>query len=153
MPTVAVTPPPKDPLYEPQTIGPMKISDTYKEYSLEMRLQSFRFETSSTEDYHTPKNGYSFLIINMEVKNYGPDESSIADYDFNVLDANGRLIKYEYISRIRSCNLDTTLMPGGFTSGCMAFEVPNNGRLELVFAPYKYNQFTPGRYLKWVVRQ
>ncbi|MCE2853734.1 MAG: DUF4352 domain-containing protein [Chloroflexaceae bacterium] len=141
-----------DPLYVTQSIGPMTRYDPYKENSWEMRLQSFKFETTSREDYHTPKNGYTFLIVNMEVKNLGPDESSIADYNFNVLDANGRLIEYEYMGRIRSCNLDTTLMPGGFTSGCMAFEVPNTGRLEVVYAPFKYSQFVPGRYLKWVVR-
>ncbi len=154
-PTVAIptaTPVPRDTLYDVQTIGPMTSSDPYQSRTLQMKLNSFRFEGASRLDYETPKKGYTFLIVDMSVFNLGPDEKYIADISFNVLDSNGRIIDYNYMGRVRDCNLDATILAGGNTSGCMAFEVPTSGRLELIYAPFKYDQYGPGRYLKWVVR-
>ena len=75
-------------------------------------------------------------------------------YMFHVLDSNGRILDYDYEYRIRDCAIDSvTLLPGGTTSGCTLFEVPATGRLEIVYAPYENDQFAPGRYIKWVVRQ
>ena len=150
MPTA--TPVPRDTLYDVLTIGPMTSSDPYQSRTLQMKLNSFRFEGASRLDYETPKKGYTFLIVDMSVTNLGPDEKYIADISFNVLDSNGRVIDYNYMGRVRDCNLNATILAGGNTSGCMAFEVPASGRLELIFAPFKYDQYGPGRYLKWVVR-
>ena len=152
-PATPPTPVPHDPLYDVLTIGPMTSSDPYQSRTLQMKLNSFRFEGASRSDYSTPKDGYTYLIVDMTVTNLGPNEQKIADYSFNVLDSNGRVLDYEYISRVRDCNLDALLLAGGSTTGCMAFEVPKGGRLELIYAPFKYNQYAPGRYLKWVVRQ
>lgn len=153
VPAAPPTPAPRDPLYDVLTIGPMTSSDPYQSRTLQMKLNSFRFEGASRLDYDTPKKGYTYLIVDMTVTNLGPSEQTIADYSFNVLDSNGRVLDYEYMGRVRDCNLDATLLAGGSTTGCMAFEVPTGGRLELIYAPFKYNQYAPGRYLKWVVRQ
>jgi hypothetical protein len=152
-PATPPTPVPRDPLYDVLTIGPMTSTDPYQSRTLQMKLNSFRFEGASRLDYNTPKKGYTYLIVDMTVSNLGPSEDTIADYSFNVLDSNGRVLDYEYMGRVRDCNLDATILAGGSTTGCMAFEVPTGGRLELIHAPFKYNQYTPGRYLKWVVRQ
>ena len=152
-PAAPPTPAPHNPLYDVQTIGPMTSSYPAKSSTLQIKLNSFRFEGASKLDYHTPKKGYTFLIAEVTVVNLGPSEKSVKDYDFNVLDSNGQVIEYKYMSRVRDCHLDTTLLAGGTTTGCMAFEVPLNGRLELIYAPFMHNQYAPGRYLKWVVRE
>jgi hypothetical protein len=152
MPTVAVTPPPKDPLYEPQTTG--FIASGSHRFKYVMTLNNFHYETTNKADYSKPRDGYQFLIFNMTITNLGPSTAHAAMYMFNVLDSNGRILDYDYEYRIRDCAIDSvTLLPGGTTSGCTLFEVPATGRLEIVYAPYENDQFAPGRYIKWVVRQ
>ncbi|MCX6015153.1 MAG: DUF4352 domain-containing protein [Chloroflexales bacterium] len=150
-PTVAVIPPPKDPLYEPQTSG-LIVSGSHR-FKYVMTLNNFHYETTSKADYSKPRTGNQFLIFNMTITNLGPSTADATMYMFHVLDSNGRLLDYDYESRIRDCAIDSvTLLPGGTTSGCTLFEVPSSGRLEIVYAPYENNQFAPGRYLKWVIR-
>jgi hypothetical protein len=152
MPTVAVTPAPKDPLYEPQTTG--FIASGSHRFKYVMTLNNFHYETTNKADYSKPRDGYQFLIFNMTITNLGPSTAHAAMYMFNVLDSNGRILDYDYEYRIRDCAIDSvTLLPGGTTSGCTLFEVPATGRLEIVYAPYENDQFAPGRYIKWVVRQ
>ena len=152
MPTA--TPVPRDPLYDLLTIGPINDAESDAEFSWQMRLIDFRFESGNRNDYHTPRKGYTYLIATLEVINLGPNSYHISYLPFEVLAPNGNVLNSEYLGRIKDCYLDvTTLIPGGRVTGCVAFEVPATGHLEMIYAPFKYNQYSPGRYLNWVVRQ
>jgi hypothetical protein len=44
------------------------------------------------------------------------------------------------------------LVAGGTISGCVVFEVPETGSLELIYAPYQFGNLEPGRYLSFQLR-
>ncbi len=143
------TPLQKDPLYEWQIIFPNHywIDDS----SWGLKLLDFRYETTSKQDHDKPKTGYSFLIVNMQVARIG-SVGSIADYQFYVFDSNGQVLRNTYVYRLHDCYLNATLLPGGQATGCIGFEVPNSGKIELVYAPNKNDIFIPGKHLSWVIR-
>jgi hypothetical protein len=143
------TAPQKNPLYEWQILLPKNY--WADESSWGLKLLNFRYETTSKNDYDKPKSGYSFLIVNMQVYRIGK-VGRIADYNLHVFDSNGQVLRNTYLSRLRDCYLDATLLPDGQATGCIGFEVPNSGKIELVYAPNKDDIYIPGRYLSWIIR-
>jgi hypothetical protein len=73
--------------------------------------------------------------------------------DFQMLH-QGALYDYGFFGGSSDCRLPgVDLLEGGSTSGCIAFEVPIGGQLELIYAPFKYEGLEPGRYLSFLVRE
>jgi len=93
--------------------------------------------------------------VDISVKNLGPDPMrSVSPYDFQVRDVNGALRDSGWVPDTEDCKMDTVdLAPNGSVSGCIGFEVPVDGTLELIYAPYKYEGLQPGRYLSFTIRR
>ena len=101
-----------------------------------------------------PKTGNVFLLVYVTVNNLGPGTLySLYTTDFQVRDANGVLKGDTFLLAAEDCGLDLVdLMPGGVVSGCIGFEVPETGGIELIYAPYQYEGLQPGRYLSFKLR-
>lgn len=134
-------------------IGPIYDSLRETSYSVEVTLKDVAWLRS--EDYKSPKPGNIYLITYVQIKNLGPSALNfIGPSNFQMLDANGSLRDYELISSaMDTCYLDhVDLMANGSVEGCVSFEVPLEGKLELIYAPYQYNGLEEGRYLSLPVR-
>jgi hypothetical protein len=136
-----------------QTLGPIWNETRDESYSVTITVHNVRY--SIGEEYNAPRSGYVYAIIDVTINNLGPNPiRSIGPYDFQILDANGALRDDEYISEARDCRLDLVdLSPGGTISGCIGFEVPVDGKLEFIYAPYRYEGLEPGRFLSFLIRQ
>jgi len=139
----------------PQTkrLGP--IWDSYRDetFNIEVSLLGTRFLRA--DGFSQPKAGFVYVVVDLEVKNLGPGTlKSMSSMDFQTRDANGALRTETYfLDSARACALDLVdLMPGGSVSGCVAFEVPETGELELIYAPYRYEGLQEGRYLAFTLR-
>ena len=135
-----------------QTLGPIWNSTRDENFSVIVDVH--KVISSSGSGWDTPKEGFVFVSVDVTVTNLGPDPiRSIGPYDFQMSDANGALRDTDYISEFSDCDLDLVdLSPNGSISGCVSFEVPDTGSLELIYAPYKYEGLEPGRYLSFVIR-
>jgi hypothetical protein len=140
-------------LAQSQTLGPIRDSIREEEYTINVSVQDVRYLTK--DGYSEPKTGFVFAILNISITNFGPGTVfSIYTSDFQMRDSNGALRgDSSYLDSTSDCGLDLVdLESGGKTSGCIAFEVPDSGRLEFIYAPYKYEALEPGRYLSFVIR-
>jgi len=147
-PTNTPTPP------EVKQIGPIWDSLHDEKYTMEVTLQRVRW--SGGTQYDQPKKGNVFAVVYVQFKNLGPSMSrSVGWGNLQVLDANGRLIDESFFTDLTDkCEFETVdLIAGGSAEGCFAFEVPAKGRLELIYAPYRYEGLKPGRYLSFVLRE
>jgi hypothetical protein len=101
-----------------------------------------------------PKQGNIFVIVDVTIKNLGPSPMrSVDEYEFQIRDANGALRDSEYVRETDECQLESVdLTANGSMTGCMGFQVPMTGALELIYAPYKYEGLQPGRYLSFKIR-
>jgi len=136
-----------------QTLGPIWDSGRDESYSAQVSVSNVRF--SFGEGYSKPKRGYVYLIVDVTLKNLGPGSMySVGAYDFQVRDANGALRDQDLLANTSDCRMDLVdLGAGGSISGCIGFEVPADGKLELIYAPYNYEALEPGRHLSFVLRR
>ena len=106
------------------------------------------------DTYDEPKPGHVFVMVHLRVSNLGPGASrSIGIWDFQVLDANGAVRDYELMSAAMDCLLESVdLTVGGSIEGCISFEVPDQGKVDLIYAPFRYEGLEPGRYLSFNLR-
>jgi len=142
------------PTNTPTPIGPIWDSLHDEKYTMEVTLQRVRW--SGGTQYDQPKKGNVFAVVYVQFKNLGPSMSrSVGWGNLQVLDANGRLIDESFFTDLTDkCEFETVdLIAGGSAEGCFAFEVPAKGRLELIYAPYRYEGLKPGRYLSFVLRE
>lgn len=134
-----------------QSLGP--IWNTLRDEFFSVKLSITNVEWFREYDYLTPKAGYIYLVTHLTIENLGP--GSIHDfgpYNFRVMDENKALRDEAFLNT--GCRLDIVdLMPNGKISGCVSFEVPISGSIELIYAPYRYSSLEPGRYLSFVLRQ
>jgi len=145
-------PPTWTPVPQTKQLGPIYNSLREESYTVEISISNVRF-TNGTR-FNEPRSGYVFLIVDISFRNQGPDTiRSLSPYDFQVRDSNGVLRDSGYVSEADDCRLDIVdLSAGGLLQGCIGFEVPQDGRLELIYAPYRYEGLTEGRYLSFELR-
>jgi len=143
------------PMNETQTLGPIWNSLRDESYTAQISLHEVRFHSGS--EYAKPKQGYVYVIVDVTVKNLGPDlMRSVSSYgNFQIRDANGALRDTALVvPGVIDCQLEPVdLTPNGSVSGCVGFEVPMTGTLELIYAPYQYEGLEPGRYLSFTIQQ
>lgn len=143
------------PTVVPQTqqLGPIWDTLYDESYTVEVTVENVRF--SRGQGYSTPKTGMIYVIVDLNVRNIGPGSvRGIGVFDFQVKDGNGAFRDYDYIQETWDCSLDMVdLAVGGRVSGCIGFEVPETGSLELIYAPYKYEGLQEGRYLSFLLRR
>jgi len=149
IPTVTPTSAPK---IEVKKLGPIRDSSQDETFTAQISLNSVRFTSGGS--FSKPKAGYIFVIVEVTVKNLGPSPMrSVGGYEFQVRDSNGALRDSGYVSEAYECRMDSVdLTANGSISGCIGFEVPIDGALELIYAPYKYEGLQPGRYLSFKIR-
>ena len=152
-PTPAPTPTPE---FQPvtQTIGPIYDRLHDSEYSAEITLKGVRWLTE--DQYDTPRPGNVYVVVDLEIRNLGPGAvRSFGLFDFQIKDPKGAIRDYTMLpSFFHSCQIETVdLVASGSTEGCASFEVPQEGRIELIYAPFRFEGLTPGRYLSFVLRE
>jgi hypothetical protein len=147
------TPSPPTPTVAFQKLGPIWNSNRDESYTVEVSLNSVRFSSGSA--FSEPKQGQVYVTVDVTIRNLGPGSlRSIGPYDFQVRDANGALRDPSWHPYYGECQMDIVdLSPNGSVSGCFGFEVPIEGPLELIYAPYQYEALQPGRYLSFAIRQ
>lgn len=137
---------------ETQQIGPIWDSLHDEDFSMEVTLKSIDWLRRDT--YDEPRPGHVFVVVHLRIVNLGPGASrSISDMDFQVLDANGALRGTDLVMAAIDCRLGLVdLTVGGSVEGCAGFEVPDQGRVDLIYAPFRYEGLEPGRYLSFNLR-
>lgn len=137
-----------------QKLGPIRETSRDEEYTVQITVRNVNFSSGSGLD--KPRSGNVYVVVYVSVQNMGPGTiHSLYTSDFQVKDANGVVRNEDYIySLARDCNLPLVdLAAGGKLEGCITFEVPSTGKLEFIYAPYKYEGLKPGRYLSFIIRQ
>jgi hypothetical protein len=121
-------------------------------YSAQVKITQVGWLYSS--GFETPKTGNEYLVVYITIKNLGPDAiHSLSPTDFQALDSNGVVHDSAYLTSLTDCYPDIVdLLPNGTMSGCIPFEVPLNGRIEFIYAPFNYEGLVSGRYLSFIVR-
>jgi hypothetical protein len=133
--------------------GPLYNDEFDETYSVEVTVQSARFVAESdTSSVAAP--GYALLIVDLATRNLGPDYiPEMGPDNFQVSDATGNLVDYIYIEEVAACLFDYTDMEAGATaSGCLSFEVPLTGALELRYSFDPYGDYVEGQYLTFPLR-
>jgi hypothetical protein len=143
------------PKFRPQTqkIGPIMDSLSDSTYSVAITLKGVEWLTE--DQYDKPKLGNVYVVADLEVKNIGPGElRSMGIFNFQIKDAKGAVRDYTMLSSFyNTCQMETVdLVAGGSSDGCVTFEVPATGKIELIYAPFKYDGLTSGRYISFVLR-
>lgn len=145
---------PPTPTPAPQTkrLGPIWDSLQDETYNIEVGVGGTRFMRQS--GFQEAKANHTFVVVDISITNLGPGSlRNIGPYDFKVRDANNALRDYTLLLDTNDCRLEMVdLMPGGAISGCLSFEVPAAGNLELIYAPYRYEGLVEGRYLSFKLR-
>lgn len=140
----APSPTPAPTAAQSQQLGPIYDEFRQQTYTVEVVVTNVQFI------------GNTFLLVNVTVNNLGPGTLySLYPTDFQTRDASGVFRGYSDLSPVAGCGLGLNLvdlMPGGSVSGCIVFEVPASGNLELIYAPYQYASLQPDRYLSFRLR-
>ena len=156
VPTVAVptiTPAPTSEVQDfnqAKRIGPINAGGNER-YTTEITLLSVRW--SQGDGYNSAKPGKVYALANIRIKNLGPNtQRHVSSMMFKILDTRGVLSTAELIYG-DSCSMEwVDLIPNGAVEGCIAFEAPDTGKLSMIYAPYLYENLTPGRYLAFTIR-
>lgn len=138
-----------------QTLGPIWDSLNDASYTVQILLNDVRI--GSGYEWSPPKQGHIYLIVDVTIKNPGPGMMrSVTSSSFRVRDANG-VLRHDNTTAAAGasqCSLGwVDLASKGSVSGCIGFEVPLTGTLELIYALYQYDVLESGRYLSFTIRQ
>lgn len=135
-----------------QQIGPIYSALYDESFSVEVTLRSVEF--TKGEGFERLGTGKIYAITEITVRNLGPGAlRSISDFSFQMKDANGAVRNASLFLMFVDCEFDMVdLTSGGSISGCIAFEVPDTGSLELIYAPFQYEGLEPGRYISFGIR-
>jgi len=147
-PTPAPPTPSPTPTFQPMTkqLGPIRDGARDEQFSVEVTVTGISRVTPPT--YRKTPAGKAYLAVDVEFKNLGPGAIRyVSRSTFGVLTSDGAVLSDEYLGR--DCDFKSAdLQPGGKVSGCITFEVPDSGRVALIYAPYKYEGLKPGRYIE-----
>ena len=152
----ATTRPTNTPTYQPElkTIGPVSDSKHDSTYSMQISVTKLAWLLNDT--YSEPKPGNIYLIVYIQAKDLGPGSvRSFGSSDFQVVDSAGIVHEPTIQSAtMNTCRLDTVdIIPNGVIEGCVTFEVPVTGEIQLLFAPFRNEGLVQGRYLVFILRR
>ena len=133
--------------------GPLYNDEFDETYTVEVTVQNARF-VPETEMSSVAAPGYALLIVDLAARNLGPDYiAEIGPDNFQVSDSTGNLIDSIYIEEVAECLFDYVDMEAGATtSGCLSFEVPLTGALDLRYSFDPYGDYVEGQYLTFSLR-
>lgn len=153
VPTSTLTPTPSF-VTQSQVLGPIWDSLRDSQYTIEVTLDGVEYWEGDI--FERPRDGSIFTAVALTVRNLGPGTvRGFGSADFQVRDANNVIWDSSWIFYLmEDCELESVdLLPEAVYSGCITFEVLSSGRLELIYAPYRYEGLTPGRYLSFLLRE
>ena len=143
------------PTFTPLTksIGPIYDNFQGSETTIVLTVNNIRW--ARTTSYTQLNNDNMIVVVNFTFVNTGPGTfKNLGVLNFQSLDANGILRNYEYTEAMEKCGFtQVDLISGGKLDACVSFQVPNEGKVEFIFAPYFYNQMEEGRYLSFILRE
>lgn len=151
---IAPTPTP-NPSYtarnETQQLGPIMVPGSDNEHTWEVTLTGVEWAPPTNKN----TSGKIVAIAHLRIKNISLSNGEVSLSDFQALDANGALLP-AYASP-RDCKLETvTLTAGGTTIGCVCLEVPEAGKLDLIYRPFMLglldSTLIPGQFLSFNLR-
>jgi hypothetical protein len=134
-----------------QTLGPISDRPGDEPFTVEVSVDDVQFIRSA--GLFEAQSGFVYALMSVTVKNLGPGTLyALWGTNFQMRDANGAVWESKPIIGLE-CYLDLAdVMPGDGLSGCVSFEVPEAGNLDLVFTPVLFEGWEPGRYLGFRVR-
>jgi hypothetical protein len=127
------------------------VNDRGEEYSLEVTLDTVRWFRGS---YRKPLPDHIFVVATVTVTNAGPGVArSAGPADFHARAADDALRAGEYIADIADCQLPSRpLQAGESIAGCISFEAPESGRLEIIFMPFDLAPMLSPRWVSFTLR-
>ena len=136
-----------------QRIGPVwdRLHDS--EYSVEITVHDVKW--LSEDKYSEPRPGNVYVVAYLTVHNLGPDAlRDLTLFDFQVKDSRGAIRQFLMLpSFFDSCQIEIVdLLPDGSITGCVSFEVPQEGSVALIYAPFRFEGLAPGRYISFDLR-
>jgi hypothetical protein len=139
-------------LTQTQSIGPITDTTTLEKYTADVTVE--RLALLPNQGAARPQAGSTFLVVYLTVRNNGPDPiRSLGGTYFAVRDVSGALHTDSLNATPGDCRLNSAdLEASGEVSGCVGFEVPASGALDLVFSPYGFTALQPGKYLTFKLR-
>lgn len=155
LPPTPIPPPSSTPRPQPATIT-VSLSGTPM-----IRISFLEAWFDAGSGFMTPKNGFTYLVARIRVENLnyqdpftGTASLDVSPFDFKILDANGTLRTSTFDVTGSNCGLDwVEIIPGGRVEGCVTFEVPKTGGLQLMYAPFFYDQYGEGRKASFTIRR
>jgi len=102
-----------------------KVGDTFKLGDLQYRVNGVR-TTNGTNEYMKPKDGNTFLMIEITIENQGNADATISSMmSFRLTDKDGRSqdLSMEALSGAKG-KLDGSIPPGRKMTGEVGYEVP-----------------------------
>lgn len=134
-----------------QTLGPISDPSGRESFTLEVSIVDVQFTKGA--GFFEAQAGFVYALVSVTVKNLGPGALyGLWGNSFQLHDASGAVWENELMVS-PDCYMDLAdVMPGDSLSGCVSFEVPEAGNLDLVFAPYIFEGLEPGRYLSFRIR-
>ncbi|MBN1200663.1 MAG: DUF4352 domain-containing protein [Anaerolineae bacterium] len=132
-------------------LGPVTLADGI--YTVQVILHDVR--VSQSDGFSGPPDGSVYVIADVTIRNIGPAAlRSISTLDFHARGADGTLYAPASFAEAVRCGFDLVdVAVGGSISGCVGFEVPESGALELLYAPYWSGLADAGQYLVLRLRE
>ncbi len=141
------------PVGEPQILGPQW--NTLYDEMVNVRVTVDDVQFLEKDGYSIPREGFVFAWVDVTVENLGPGVVRFfGPNDFIVQDKSGAMRENVYLTGTQECDFEfEDYEPESRVTGCIAFEVPANGPLTLLYALEDPHITLPGRYLAFALRR
>lgn len=141
-------------LNQTQKVGPITDSLRDVEFSMEVTLESIEWTAGVPSD-PPPRAGYIYGIVYVRVKNIGPGANhTVNRLDFMAKDADGKIINDKYMGFLSDCTLSLAdLQVGEESQGCVAFELPLVGKVDLLYNPLRTDELEADNHLSFRLRR
>lgn len=135
-----------------KSLGPVRETEGGELFTAQIAINKIDWVSNSESAKAAPGNVY--LVVSVHIRNAGPGTIySLSAADFRVKDANGVMHDAAPVSPAKDCELKlVNLIKNKVTDGCVAFEVPETGSIELIYAPFHLEELAPKRYLAFPIR-
>lgn len=134
-PVPAATTPPVQTWNVTQRLGPVASTTGDEPFSVAVTLRRVRW--AAADGILPAKPGYVYVIADVTIRNLGPGTYwNVSKLAFAIVDASGLVREPSSLVRYQDCELrPMDLVAGEATSGCVGFEAPLAGELNLVYRP------------------
>lgn len=113
------------------------IGETAEIQGIKVTLSGAEKHFSMNNDYSNPKSGSQFVKVEVKVENATQSDMTVSPYEFKAQDNQGAMESPVSATYLLEDQFESvTLIPGGYRSGSMIFELPeNDDNLKLIYQP------------------